>query len=671
MSKRSPDVAREIEALRGELHHHNYRYYVLDDPTISDAEYDDIFRRLQALERAHPALVTPTSPTQRVGATPLEKFAALRHSLPMLSLTNAASRDEVREFEERIRRLLDRPGAPLEYVAEPKMDGVAVELVYVDGALTAGSTRGDGVVGENITQNLKTIHSVPLELQRGGARPVPRLLEVRGEAFLPIEAFRRMNREREDAGESAFANPRNASAGSLKQLDAAATAARPLDLVCHGAGRIEGATFHTHWEFLQALPGWGLKPVPESRLCRDLDAVFGAFDAMEARRDALPYEVDGLVIKVNDLALQAELGQISRSPRWAIAYKFAARQATTRVRDILAHVGRTGTLTPVAELEPVGVGGVTVKSASLHNMDEIERKDIRIGDTVLLERAGDVIPYVVKVITERRTGKERRFRMPAICPVCGAEVVRESGQVAYRCAGAACPARLKEGLKFFASRAAMDIEGFGEKLVDQLVDRAQVNDVADVYALTEDGLVALERMAKKSAQNLLAAIDRSKNATLPRLLVALGIRHVGETTARVLAAHFRTLEAIMDADEEALQRVPDVGPEVAASIRRFFGQAAAHRLVRKLEAAGVRIAPVAAPTGRLAGKTFVLTGGLETMSRAEAQRRIEAEGGRVGTSVGKRTDYVVIGSDPGTKLEKAKKLKLPTLDERALLALLG
>jgi DNA ligase (NAD+) len=665
MAKRHP-AAREVEELRRQLHYHDYRYYVLDDPVVSDGEYDAAFRRLVELETAHPELVTPDSPTQRVGAAPREGFETVRHSVPMLSLANASTRDEVREFEERIRRLLDRP-APLEWVAEPKMDGVAVELVYEGGRLTMGSTRGDGVHGENITQNLRTIRSVPLVLQDDARRPVPRLLEVRGEAYLPVEAFRRLNREREERGEPAFANPRNAAAGSLKQLDAAVTAARPLDLVCHGVGRIDGATFRltSHWEFLTTLAAWGLKSVPETRLCADLDAVFAFFDEMEGRRDALPWEIDGIVVKVNSLPLQAELGQISRSPRWAVAYKFKPRQATTRVRDIVPNVGRTGTLTPVAELEPVVVGGVTVKSASLHNMDEIERKDIRIGDTVLLERAGDVIPYVVKVVLDRRPKRTRRFRMPETCPVCGADVVREEAQVAYRCAGASCPAKLKEGLRFYASRAAMDIEGLGEKLIDQLVERGLVTDVADLYALRMDDVVALERMAKKSAENVLGAIARSKETTLPRLLVGLGIRHVGETTARTLAARLGTLDAVMQATEEELQQVEDIGPEVAASIRQFFDQPAARRLVAKLRRAGLTIAEAKPPTGHLSGKTFVLTGGLDGMTRPEAQRRIEAAGGRVTSSVTKHTSYVVVGADPGSKLEKARKLKVPTLDEQA------
>jgi DNA ligase (NAD+) len=569
-----------------------------------------------------------------------------------------------------MKRLLNRT-APIEYVAEPKIDGVAVELVYRRGTFTVGSTRGDGVTGENVTQNIKTIRSVPLALQEAGGVPLPRLLEVRGEVYLPVEAFRRLNRDREQAGESAFANPRNAAAGSLKQLDSAVTAGRPLDLVCHGGGQIEGARFSTHWDFLQALTAWGLKRVPHSRVCSDLEAVFALYDELEARRDELPYEIDGLVIKVNSLALQGDLGQISRSPRWAVAFKFKPRQATTRIRDIVAHVGRTGTLTPVADLEPVAVGGVTVKSASLHNMDEIERKDIRIGDTILLERAGDVIPYVVKVVTDRRSGRGRRFHMPTRCPVCRSDVLREAGEVAYRCIGPACPAKLKEGIKFLASRAALDIEGLGEKLIDQLVETGLVKDAADLYRLRVQDLVPLERVATKSAENLIRAIDGSRSTTLPRLLVALGIRHVGETTARALAERYGTLDAIMDASEEELQEVPDIGPEVAASVHRFFAQKAVRRLVHKLEEGGVSAAPVVRATGPLVGKTFVLTGGLESMTRTEAQRRIEALGGRVSSSVSKTTAYVVTGSDPGAKLDRAKKLKIRTLDERAFLKLLG
>src|SRR5213594_2765067 len=529
------DIHKEAERLRKEIEEHNRRYYVLDDPLISDAEYDALFRRLQALEEAHPELRTPDSPTQRVGARPLAKFATVRHRHPMLSLANVTTPEELAEFDARVRKFLN--AARVEYVGEPKIDGVAVELVYEDGVLAVASTRGDGTVGEDITQNVRTIRSVPLRLHKGRV-PVPDLVEVRGEVFLPIAAFRRLNREREEAGEPAFANPRNAAAGSLKQLDPAITAARPLDFVCHGIGEIRGARFATHWETLQALADAGLKPVPMSRVCETLDGVFALFAELEEKRDRLDYEIDGLVVKVNDLGLQKRLGEISRSPRWAVAYKFKPRQAITRVVAIVPSVGRTGVLTPIAELEAVGVGGVTIRNASLHNMDEIERKDVRIGDTVLIERAGDVIPYVVKVLTEKRTGRERKFRMPGKCPVCGAEVVRAEGEVAYRCIGLSCPAQLKQAVRFFGARGAMDIEGLGEKLVDQLVDRGLVRDLADLYRLDEDTLAGLERMGKKSAANLRAQIERSKQTTLAHFLVALGIRQVGEATAKALAEHF-------------------------------------------------------------------------------------------------------------------------------------
>lgn len=675
MAKLAPSTVREIKELRRQIQHHNHRYYVLDDPEISDGEFDALFRRLQELESRHPDLIDPSSPTQRVGAPPLEKFETVRHAIPMLSLGNVTNRDEVREFEERITRMLDRP-VEIEYVAEPKMDGVAIELVYQRGVLIVGSTRGDGVSGEDVIRNVKTIRSVPLVLESGGKVPLPPLLEVRGEVYFPLAGFRRLNRQREDAGESVFANPRNATAGSLKQLDSAITASRPLAFVCHGIGRLEGTRFSTHWETLQALASWGLKPVPGSRVCKSLDVAFALYDELEADRDELPYEIDGLVIKVNDLALQDELGQIARSPRWAVAYKFKPRQATTRVVNITANVGRTGTLTPVAHLEPVNVGGVTVKNASLHNMDEIERKDIRIGDTVLLERAGDVIPYVVKVITSGRgqgpgARKVRKFRMPTRCPICQADVVREDGEVAYRCIGPACPAKLKEGLKFFASRSAMDIEGLGDKLIEQLVETGLVCDVADLYRLREADLIGLERMAKKSASNLLRAIDGSRTITLPRFIVALGIRHVGDTTARALAQHLHALEAVRDASEETLQGIPDIGPEVAASIHRFFSQKSVRSLLQKLERQGVHVETVDAPSGPLVGKTIVLTGTLDRMTRAQAQQRIEALGGRLGSTVTKATDYLVCGADPGSKLEKARKLKVSTLDETDFLRLVG
>jgi DNA ligase (NAD+) len=668
MSRAPRAVRDEAEALRRELETHDHLYHALGAPRISDSEYDELFRRLQAIEAAHPALVTPDSPTQRVGSAPLTHFETATHRQPMLSLQNVTSLEELAEWQARVLRLLGRE--QIDYVCEPKIDGVAVELVYEKGLLTVAATRGDGLVGENVTAAVRTIRQVPLRLS-GEHRPVPRLLEVRGEVFLPVAAFHRLNREREEAGEAPFANPRNATAGSLKQLDPRVAARRPLDLGCHGVGTIDGAAVDGHQALLAAFRDWGLPAVGHLARAAGVDEVAAHFARLETARDGLPFEIDGLVVKVDDRELQELLGQVSRSPRWAVAWKFKPRQATTRVERIVASVGRTGVLTPVAELEPVQVGGVTVRNVSLHNMDEVERKDVRVGDTILLERAGDVIPYVVKVLPERRGGGEQPFHMPEACPVCGSHVQRVEGEVAYRCLGLACPAKLKQAVRFYGSRTALDIEGLGEKLVEQLVDRGLVKDLADLYHLDEATLVDLDRMGAKSAGNLLAQVERSKHAPLPRFLAGLGIRQVGEATAKALAVHFGTLDAVMAAADDALQEVRDVGPEVAASIAAFFAEPRNRDVIMRLRAAGVAPTAVEAETGALTGSTFVLTGTLAAMSRPEATRRIEAQGGRVVSGLSAKVRYLVVGEEPGSKLEKARKLGVETLDEAAFLALLG
>ena len=676
MSREPPspadDVAAEVERLRREIEEHNYRYYVLDEPTVSDAEYDQLFRRLKQLEDEHPELQSPASPTNRVGAAPSEKFESVRHTVPMLSLDNAMSVEELTEFDERVRRGLQLQGE-VEYVVEPKLDGLAVELVYVDGRLTVASTRGDGVNGENVTANVKTIRSVPLQLRRaGGSAPaLPSRLEVRGEVIIPLAAFVRLNEERRQAGETPFANPRNAAAGSLRQLDPSITARRPLDIFLHSAGVAEGASFATHWDFLQALQAWGLKVNPRNKRCSGAAAVVDYHREMAESREQLPYEVDGVVAKVNRHDYQRRLGEVSRSPRWAIAFKFKAQQAATRIRNIIPSVGRTGAITPIAELEPVFVGGVTIANASLHNMDEIERKDIRIGDMVVVERAGDVIPYVVRALAEKRDGSERRFVMPSSCPMCGNEVVRAAGAAAYRCVNPKCPAKLRNAVRHFASKYGVDIDGLGDRLIEQLVERELVGDVADLYQLTRDQLLGLERMGDKSVQNLLDRIAASKRTTLARLIYALGIAQVGEHLARVLAEHFGSIEALQNASVEDLLQVRDVGTTTAQGIHDFFALERNRKVIARLLEAGIK--PVAervkAEDGPLKGLTFVLTGAL-SQARDKIVRQIEAAGGQVSGSVSKKTDYVVAGEEAGSKLDKARKLGVKVIDEAGLETLL-
>jgi DNA ligase (NAD+) len=673
MSRDNLSRARaEAEKLRDQINRHNHLYYVLDNPELTDAEYDALMRRLEALEAAHPELRSPDSPTQRVGARPSEKFAVVVHRRMMMSLANAMDAEEMREFDRRIKRFL-HSDADVEYVAEIKLDGLAVELVYEDGRLTVGSTRGDGVNGEDVTQNIRTIKSIPLRLLHSARAGAPRLLEVRGEVILPRRAFERLNHDRAAAGEPPFANPRNAAAGSLRQLDPKISAARPLDIFCHTPGTIEGVGYQSQWEFLQGIKSFGLKVNPLTKICRGVDAVLEYHAQISEQRHALDYEADGVVAKVNSFALQEQLGEVSRSPRWAVAFKFKAQQAETRVNRIAVYVGRIGSLTPVAQLEPVALAGVTISNASLHNLDEIRRKDVREGDTVLLERAGDVIPYVVRVTKE---GKPRAqpFQMPAHCPNCAGAIVHEEGEVAYFCVNVNCPARVRESIRHFASKNCMDIDGLGDKLVGQLVETGLVKELDDIYRLTHEQLAGLERMAEKSAQNLLDAIERSRRRPLDRLINGLGIRHVGESTARALALRFRTIDALSGASEDDLRAVRDIGDEVARSIREYFDEPrnreGVERLTRHLEVAPLQ-APAAEGRAAMRDKSFVLTGTLETMTREEAEQRIRAAGGRVTSAVSRKTDFVVAGAEAGSKLRKAAELGVKTLDEQALIAMLG
>lgn len=658
------EVAARLKELREQIHYHNYRYYVLDSPVISDAEFDRLMNELIALEEKYPELVTPDSPSQRVGAPPLEKFETVRHRQPMLSLEDAFSEAEAREFEARLKRFL-RTTEEFDYVVEPKMDGCAVELVYEQGRLRVGSTRGDGYRGENVTQNLRTIHTIPLQVLQD-REPAPELLEVRGEVYMDLDEFKKLNEERLAQGDPPFANPRNAAAGSLRQLDPNITAARPLKIYCYGVGELQGRTFLSHWQCLEALKAWGFRVNPLMERCRGLEAAIAYHHQIEHRRYGLPYEIDGIVIKVDSLALQERLGTKTRSPRWALAYKFAPTQATTRVLDIVVNVGRTGAVTPMAVMEPVAVGGVTVSRATLHNEDEVARKDVRLGDWVLVQRAGDVIPEVVMPIREKRTGAEKPFQMPRTCPVCGTSLVRPPGEAVTRCPNPDCLGQLHRGIMHFASKTAMDIDGLGEKIIAQLIAVGLVQDVSDLYRLSEDDLIPLERFAEKSAQNLVAAIQGSRRVALARFIYALGIRYVGEATAQLLAQHFHSLETLMGADEAELLQVEGIGPQVASSLREYFQNPRHRELIRKLRAAGVEVrlaeAPPAAP---LAGKTFVFTGGLAHFSREEAKNLVTARGGKVSSTVSAQTDYVVVGDEPGSKYARAMELGVTILNEAA------
>jgi DNA ligase (NAD+) len=666
------EAAAEIARLREAIHYHNYRYHVLDAPEISDAEYDSLFRRLEALEKAFPALITADSPTQRVGERPLESFQTVTRAVPMLSLENAFSQTEIQEFVARIQRLLGKD-RQVEYVVEPKIDGVAVELTYAEGRLILGTTRGDGVRGEDVTQNLKTIKTIPLRLLvLDGTTPLPTRLTVRGEVFIRKADFVALNQMREEKGEPLFANPRNAAAGSLRQLDSAITAQRSLDMFCYGVGEVAGVPLQTHWETLETLSQWGFHINPLIRRCQNLVEIFAYHQELEARRESLSYEIDGMVIKVNSLALQQELGVRSRSPRWAIAYKFTPRQQITTVEEIVVQVGRTGVLTPVAHLRPVMVGGVEVSRATLHNQDEIARKDIRIGDTVVVQRAGDVIPEIVEVRKERRTGQERVFHFPERCPACGSRVIRAEDEAAFRCVGLSCPAQVKETIYHFASKGAMDIEGLGRKTVEQLFQAGLIHDVADLYFLQKEDLLALERMAEKSVRNLLDAIEQSKQTTWPRFLYALGIRHVGEHVAMLLAEHFSSLGALQQATQEELEAIPGIGPEVARSVRQFFAEERNQHVLAKLWRAGITWKQEQTKkSALLQGKAFVFTGTLTSFTREEASKLVEQRGGKVVSAVSRKTDYVVVGDQPGSKLQRAQALGIRLLTEQAFQQLLA
>ncbi|MGB5301191.1 MAG: NAD-dependent DNA ligase LigA [Thiogranum sp.] len=660
--------AQRVEQLREQIRFHNYRYYVLDDPQIPDAEYDRLLRELQALEEAHPELISTDSPTQRIGAGPLTGFGTVRHDVPMLSLDNAFDDKELSEFDRRVRERLDLD--EVEYTAEPKLDGLAVSLLYEHGILLRGATRGDGSTGEDITQNVRTIHSVPLRLIGDG---YPDRLEVRGEVIISHAGFHALNEHAQQQGQKLFANPRNAAAGSLRQLDPKVTARRPLEMYCYGVGLAAGGSLpQRHSEILQRLRGWGLRVYGGIERVSALQACIDYYRRLEQQRESLPFDIDGVVFKVDRLDLQQQLGFVARAPRWAIARKFPAQEELTRVIGVDVQVGRTGAITPVARLEPIFVGGVTVTNATLHNEDEVRRKDVHSGDTVIVRRAGDVIPEIVSVIAERRPENAKAFVMPTRCPVCDSDIEKLEGEAVARCTGGLyCEAQRKEAIKHFASRRAMDIEGLGEKLVEQLVESKLIDDVAGLYDLDAESLASLERMGDKSAQNLRAALEKSKQTTLDRFLYALGIREVGDATARSLAREFGDLEPLIDATEERLESIPDIGPVVAKHIVHFFQQPHNIEVIDKLRNAGVSW-PVTEKAAHqpLQGKTYVLTGSLSRMTRDEARQRLQQLGAKVSGSVSAKTTAVIAGEKPGSKLGKAESLGVAVLSEQDLVQLL-
>ena len=663
------NTSNKINDLRSELNDHNYRYYVLDDPVISDAEYDRLLRELQLLEDAHPDLIADDSPTQRVGAPPLDGFGNIRHRIPMQSLANAMDTEEILAFHDRLIRRLGKEQA-IEYIAEPKLDGLAVELVYEKGKFVNGSTRGDGTTGEDITQNLKTIRAIPLAL-RVEAQSVPTLLEVRGEVFIRKDDFLKLNIQQEANDKPVFANPRNAAAGSLRQLDSRITATRPLSIFCYQAGMVEGMTFETHSEFLTALQNWGFPVNPEIKILNGIEEAVAFHSDLESRRNTLPYEIDGSVFKVNNYDLQEKLGSRSRSPRWAIAGKFKAQQETTVIENIILSVGRTGAVTPVAKLVPVKVGGVVVSNVTLHNQDEIDRKDIRVGDTVLIQRAGDVIPQVVKIILEKRPANSSPFKMINTCPECDHDIYRPEGEVVARCQNLSCPAQVKRRIEHFVSKNAMDIDGVGEKLIDQLVEKNLVKSVDDLFRLSVDQLSDLERMAEKSADNTISALNNSKSTTFHRFVHALGIRNVGEHVAKVLEKAFGgNIEDFMKTNVEDLEAIVEVGPIVAETIVKFWADENNVNIVNNCFDLGIVLEPVNNETEQIfAGKTFVFTGSLESITRKEGKEIIESRGGRAAGSVSAKTDYVVAGKNAGSKLMKAEELGISVLIESEFLDL--
>ena len=665
-----PVTKKRYQDLVEQLNHHAYLYYTLDTPEIPDAEYDRMMRELEQIEQDHPDWLLPDSPSQRVGSAPLDSFTQVTHSIPMLSLANAFSDQEVYDFEKRIQERLEV--SELEYTVEPKLDGLAISLLYERGVLVRAATRGDGITGEDVTENVKTIHVIPLKLKTENP---PQRLEVRGEIFMPKEGFRKLNIRQDEAGEKRFANPRNAAAGSLRQLDSKIAAMRPLAFYVYGYGVMdEGLLPESHMELLQLLESMGLPLCPEVQRVRGSAGCLEYYQDILTKRTKLPYEIDGVVYKVNRFDLQSRMGFVARAPRWAIAHKFPAEEELTIVEDIDVQVGRTGALTPVARLKPVYVGGVTVTNATLHNQDEIDRKDVRVGDTVVVRRAGDVIPEVARVLMDKRPEKTKAFKLPQRCPVCNSHVERVEGEAVLRCSGGlVCSAQQKEAIKHYSSRRAMDIDGLGDKIVEQLVDEGLIENIADLYHLKFETLVALERMGEKSVENLLAAIEKSKQTTLPRFLFALGVREVGETTAKTLAEHFLTLDNIIKASEEELQEAPDVGPVVARNVVSFFSEEKNMQVLQKLLDAGIHWPEIKIDKSshqKLAGKVIVITGTLDGISRAEAKEKLQSLGAKVTGSVSKKTDYLVAGADPGSKLEKAESLNVTVLDEAGYLALI-